>query len=359
VNPGDTHPFDPSQTPAADSPGGRILRSRVDRRRSFFPRLLTAGLPALGLGAALLLADDAGPQPLVTRQTDGDVLVQLSVPAGQFQRVETSTDFQTWNALATVSSNGTAQYRDSGAVYKERRYYRFVAVPGTGIFTGDHLQTSAGDVVIKPINHASFVLQWDGKTIYCDPVGAASLYSGIPLADLMLVTHSHSDHYSATTLTSQKKATGTVIIAPQAVYTGMNATLKPLTTPLANGGSTTAIGMTIDAIPAYNLTNTNHVQGAGNGYILTIGGKRIYLSGDSEDIPEMRNLQNIDVAFVCMNTPYTMNVTKAISTVRQFKPKVVYPYHYRNSDNTYADLPLFKAQVGSDLGIEVRQRAWY
>ncbi|HEX2748549.1 MAG TPA: MBL fold metallo-hydrolase, partial [Verrucomicrobiales bacterium] len=257
----------------------------MDRRRSFFPRLLTAGLPALGLGAALLLADDAGPQPLVTRQTDGDVLVQLSVPAGQFQRVETSTDFQTWNALATVSSNGTAQYRDSGAVYKERRYYRFVAVPGTGIFTGDHLQTSAGDVVIKPINHASFVLQWDGKTIYCDPVGAASLYSGIPLADLMLVTHSHSDHYSATTLTSQKKATGTVIIAPQAVYTGMNATLKPLTTPLANGGSTTAIGITIDAIPAYNLTNTNHVQGAGNGYILTIGGKRIYLSGDSEDIP--------------------------------------------------------------------------
>ncbi len=316
-------------------------------------------MPLAGLGTAWLLADDAGPQPQVIRQADGGVLVQLSVPAGQYQRVECSADFQSWQTLATVSSTGTAQYEDTGAVYQNRRFYRFTAETGTSVFTGDHLQTDDGDVLIRPVNHASFVLSWKGKTIYCDAVGATTLYTGLPQADLMLVTHSHSDHYSASTLTSQKKAAGTVIIAPQAVYTAMNATLKGLTTVLANGGTASAAGIAIDAVPAYNLTNTNHVQGAGNGYVLTIGGRRIYLSGDSEDIPEMRALKNIDAAFVCMNTPYTMNVTKAISAVREFRPKVVYPYHYRNSDNTYADLTVFKNGIGTDLGIEVRRRPWY
>jgi L-ascorbate metabolism protein UlaG (beta-lactamase superfamily) len=355
VNSRDSHPLQ-TDTPAAVLPGGRSSRSPAGRRRSFFLRLLVPGIPLLSLTAALLFADDAGPQPVVTKQTDGDVLVQLPVPAGQFQRVETSKDLNSWQALATVSSNGAAQYRDSGAVYNGRRYYRFIAVSGTGIFTGDHLQTSEGDVVIKPINHASFVLQWNGKTIYCDAVGAASRYAGLPLADLMLVTHGHGDHYEPATLTSQKKAAGTVIIAPAAVYSGMNATLKPLTTSLANGASTSAIGITIDAVPAYN---SNHPQGTGNGYILTIGGKRIYFSGDTGDIPEMRALPNIDVAFVCMNIPFTMSVTSAVSVVRAFKPKVIYPYHYRNSDSTYADLNLFKSQVGTDLGIEVRLRPWY
>lgn len=351
-------------SPAPDSRSDREFgdsRSRADRRRGSFVRWMPGLIPLIGLGAALLLADDAGPQPVAARQSDGDMLVQLPVPSGQFQRVEATTDSESWQPMATVPSNGMAEYRDSAAVYNKRRFYRFVAVPGTTVFTGDHLQTSAGDVVIHPINHASFVLQWNGKTIYCDAVGATTLYAGIPAPDLMLVTHAHSDHYS-TTLINAVKSASTKIIATPTIYNGMTTALKGITTSLANGASTSppdVPGLTVDAIAAYNLTNTNHPQGVGNGYILTIGGKRLYFSGDSEDIQEMRALTNIDVAFLCMNIPFTMNVTKAISTVRQFRPKVVYPYHYRNSDNTYADLNLFKSQVGTDFGIEVRQRKWY
>ena len=109
-------------------------------------------------------------------------------------------------------------------------------------------------------------------------------------------------------------------------------------------------------MPAYN---SNHPLGTGNGYVLTIGGKRIYMSGDTGDITEMRLLPNIDVAFVCMNVPFTMNITNAASAVRDFRPKVIYPYHYKNQDGTFADLNEFKRRVAQDLGIEVRLRKWY
>lgn len=319
-------------------------------------RALPLTVSGVALTVAVLWANDAGPQAVATPQADGDMLVQLAVPAGQFQRVEASTDAQTWQALATVSSNGTAQYRDGGAVYNDRRFYRFVPVSGTSVFTGDHLQTSAGDVVIHPVNHASFVLQWNGKTIYCDATGAATLYSGMPQADVMLVTHSHGDHYSATTINAVRKTTGTVILAPQAVYNSMSATLQGMTTVMTNGASVDTNGFNVNAIPAYNA---NHPVGSGNGYILTIGGKKIYFSGDTGNIAEMRALTGIDVAFVCMNIPFTMNVTDGVAAVRAFKPKVIYPYHYRNQDGTYANLDLFESGVGTDLGIEVRQRAWY
>src|SRR5204863_5112938 len=113
-----------------------------------------------------------------------------------------------------------------------------------------------------------------------------------------------------------------------------------------------AIGINIAAVPAYNLTNTNHVQGVGNGYVLTIAGRRIFISGDTEDVPEIRTLTNIDVAFLCMNVPFTMNIAKAASTVRQMKPKVAYPYHYRNQDNSFADLVTIQQQVGTDFSME-------
>ncbi|HXT41765.1 MAG TPA: MBL fold metallo-hydrolase, partial [Candidatus Angelobacter sp.] len=105
--------------------------------------------------------------------------------------------------------------------------------------------------------------------------------------------------------------------------------------------------------------STYHLKGVGNGYVLAIGEKRIYMSGDSEDITEMRGLQDIDVAFVCMNVPFTMTIAKAVSAVRQFRPKVVYPYHYRNQDSSLANLNAFKQQVGTDLNVEVRLRKWY
>jgi len=124
-----------------------------------------------------------------------------------------------------------------------------------------------------------------------------------------------------------------------------------------NGDRKSILGITIDAVPMYNTTAERkqyHVPGRGNGYLLTLADKRIYLSGDTEDIPEMRALKNIDVAFVCMNLPYTMSVEQAANAVREFRPKIVYPYHCRGSD-----LEKFKKLVGDDVGVEVRLRDWY
>jgi L-ascorbate metabolism protein UlaG (beta-lactamase superfamily) len=285
---------------------------------------------------------------------NGDVQIQYKAAAGTYCRLETSTDLQAWVSLATAQSTGTVIYTDGAAPYFPKRFYRARDLAAAAL-TGDHLATSAGDLVIHPVNHASFVMSWNGKMIYNDPVGASSLYSGFAKADLILVSHDHGDHTSYSTLAAVLN-TGGKIIAPQAVYNGMTAALKAATTVLANGASTTVIGLTVDAIPAYN---TNHPIGTGNGYVVTVGGKRLYMSGDTGAIAETRALTNIDVAFLCMNVPFTMTVAAAVSVTRDFRPKAIYPYHYRNQDNSLADLAAFKAQVGTDLGIEVRLRAWY
>jgi len=131
---------------------------------------------------------------------------------------------------------------------------------------------------------------------------------------------------------------------------------------LNNGGKTNVFGISISAIPMYNLpegSDSRHTKGRGNGYILDFGGKLIYISGDTEDIPEMRALKNIDVAFVCMNLPYTMDINQAASAVLEFKPKIVYPYHYRGKDGL-SDVNGFKGLVNKgDPKIEVRLRNWY
>jgi len=125
---------------------------------------------------------------------------------------------------------------------------------------------------------------------------------------------------------------------------------------MANGDKAEVQGITVEAIPMYNITpgRTGHTKGRGNGYVLTIDGKRIYVAGDTEDIPEMRALQNIDMAFVCMNLPFTMDINQAASAVREFRPKVVYPYHYSSSD-----VNRFKQLIGKDVSVEVRLRKWY
>ena len=196
----------------------------------------------------------------------------------------------------------------------------------------------------------------EGQSDLLRPRGRDRLYQGFPRADLILVTHDHGDHYSSSTIAAIKGSNAT-ILAPRAVYQALPAALKPLTQVLTNGASTNLLDLTVEAIPAYNLTSTFHPKGVGNGYVITIGGKRIYVSGDTEDIPELRALENIDLAFVCMNLPYTMSVQKAASAVRAFQPKAVYVYHYRGY--TTNDVNQFKATVGADLGVEVRLRKWY
>lgn len=297
----------------------------------------------------------------LVRQTNGDVLLTSAADAGTYYRIETSADLQAWQGFVTMQSSGTDQLLDTGGPYLDRRFYRAVPLTGTGLFTGDHLPTANGDAILRAIGHASVALSWNGKVLYSDPSGTATLFTGLPLADVVVITHTHSDHFSSTRLTAVLSATG-VIFAPQSVYDAMTGTtgtaLRARTTVLANGSSATAAGMNIRAVPMYNLSNSNHPQGVGNGYVIAIGGKTIYFSGDTEDIPEMRALTNIDAAFVCMSLPSNMTVQQAASAVRAFRPRMVFPYHYSQSGTTY-DVPLFKTLVGNDLGIEVRQRKFY
>jgi len=216
----------------------------------------------------------------------------------------------------------------------------------------DEFSTNAGSVKITFIRHASLMLEAGGQVIHVDPWSQGN-YDGLPKADLLLLTHTHADHLDVTMVNHLQK-TGTVIIGPGAV-----AKQLPGTTVMKNG-ETRQIGLfTIEAVPMYNLTRgpspgaVYHPKGNGNGYVLSFGGYRFYISGDTENIPEMRALKDIDVAFVCMNLPYTMSVGEAAEAVRAFHPKIVYPYHYRGSD-----LSVF-AKALSGSGIEVRLRDWY
>ncbi|MEO8351006.1 MAG: MBL fold metallo-hydrolase [Chthoniobacteraceae bacterium] len=320
--------------------------------------LSTAFLSAAGLVA---VADPVG--PVVTRMANGDVLIAQTTAPNTYHRIEASPDLETWQPLFTLRSSGALNHTDSAAPYFGQRFYRVLPLATAPVLTGDHLATSAGEVVIHSVDHASFVMTWNGKTIYNDPVGGAAPYANFPRADLILVSHSHGDHFNGATLTAVL-ATGGQIIAPQAVYNSLSAPLKAATTimltgqtnPANNTPAQSVIGLTVEAIPAYNA---NHALGTGNGYVLTIDDQRLYMSGDTGDTAEMRALSNIDVAFVCMNVPFTMTIPQAVSAVRQFRPRVVFPYHYRNQNGSLADLAGFKQQVGTDLGIEVRLRPWY
>lgn len=222
--------------------------------------------------------------------------------------------------------------------------------------SGDRISTANGDLVIHPINHATFQMSWNGKTIVVDPVGGGGRFKEFPKPDLILITDIHGDHLNVETLEAIAGDT-TTLVAPAAVAANLPAQLKSKTTVMKNGETKSVAGIEIETIPMYNTTPERlryHTKGRGNGYVITLGGKRVYISGDTEDIPEMRALKNIDLAFLCMNLPYTMTVEQAASAVREFKPKIVYPYHYRGSDTEK-----FKRLVGDDVGVEVRLRNWY
>lgn len=224
----------------------------------------------------------------------------------------------------------------------------------------DKLQTAMGILTIQPIEHASLVLSVHGLTIYADPVNA-DYFKGQPAPDIILITDIHGDHFDSKTIDAVKKA-GTLLVVPQVVADKLTAADKEHLVVLKNGGETKQSGISIRAIPMYNLPESAtamHTKGRGNGYVLGIGGKLIYLSGDTQGIPEMRALKNIDVAFVCMNLPYTMDVKEAADAVLDFKPKIVYPYHYRGKDGL-SDINAFKKLVEAGNGhIEVRLRNWY
>ena len=222
---------------------------------------------------------------------------------------------------------------------------------------GDSYEVEGGEIVIFPIDHASFVMTVPGMVIYVDPVGGASAYEGHPAPDLILITHEHGDHYDVETLAALA-GEQTQLVTNPAVFDMLPEDLKARATSIGNGESTGVGDLGIEAIPAYNTTEGRlqyHPRGRDNGYVLTVGGRRVYIAGDTEDIPEMRALSDIHIAFVPLNLPFTMYVDQASSAVAEFKPDFVYPYHYRDSDPE-----AFAARV-AEAGVETQvvMGPWY
>ena len=218
----------------------------------------------------------------------------------------------------------------------------------------DVLQTSKGPLRITPLYHGSVMLEFDGKVIHIDPWSQAD-YTGIRQADLILITHTHADHMDPAIIKTLRKES-TVVVTSEAVNDTLNGCCGVPET-LRNGERKNILGIEIEAVPMYNLVfgpspgKPWHHKGIGNGYILNFGATRVYFSGDSECTPEMKALQNISVAFVAMNPPRTMPVAEAAACVNEFRPKIVYPYHYRGQNTQdFADA------VKKNAGIEVRLR---
>jgi L-ascorbate metabolism protein UlaG (beta-lactamase superfamily) len=226
----------------------------------------------------------------------------------------------------------------------------------------DILPAKKGDITLTPIFHSTMVLEWNGKTIYIDPYGGAERFSSFPAPDLVLITHKHGDHLNKKTL-EKLELTKTELIAPQSVIDDLGEITFAEIHALKNGVSKKWNGVKVKAVPMYNLPETDesrHPKGWGNGYVVKLGGKRLYISGDTEDIMEMRDLKRIDYAFVCMNLPFTMDINQASSAVLDFKPKVVYPFHFRGKGGVFSDVKKFRELVNQgDSVIEVRLRDWY
>jgi len=215
----------------------------------------------------------------------------------------------------------------------------------------DTLATSAGDVTIQPLNHATLVLSQGSHVLYVDP--ARVDFSGQNPPTGILITHAHGDHFDPDNL--NKIAGKAPIIVTAEVMGKLPDALKAQAKVLKNGDSGTIDGIPVAAVAAYNTSPDKakfHPKGGGNGYVLSFGDKKIYIAGDTENVPEMANLTGINVAFLPMNQPYTMTPEQAADAVKLFKPQIVYPYHYKGTDTQkFADL------VGN--AAEVRLRDWY
>ncbi len=225
--------------------------------------------------------------------------------------------------------------------------------------SNDIFMSGDGEIKVHPVSHASFVMQTPVGTIYSDPVGDVAAYAGFSRPDLILITHHHGDHFKVETLEGLVGDNTQIIVNPT-VYDKLPDGLKAKSKQIANGEGAAFKKLTIDAIPAYNLTEGRekfHPKGRDNGYVLGFNGFRVYISGDTEDIPDMRALKDIDVAFICMNLPFTMDVAAAASAVAEFKPKYVYPYHYRGRDGGTQDPAEFAKLITE--ATKVRLAQWY
>ena len=231
----------------------------------------------------------------------------------------------------------------------------------------DKIATSSGALEIHAIHHASLMLTWNGRRMLVDPApideakGADPVagYAALPKPDAIVFTHIHYDHFDLPILKAVAGA-NVAIVAPRDVYDAMPADLKAKTKVMKNGDKGVVDAIPVEAVPMYNTPPERekfHAKGVGNGYILNFGGKRVYIAGDTEETPELAHLSAIDAAFIPMNQPYTGTVEGAAHWVKDFKPGIVYPYHFRNADGTMSDLVAFETLVGK--ASEVRILRWY
>jgi L-ascorbate metabolism protein UlaG (beta-lactamase superfamily) len=220
---------------------------------------------------------------------------------------------------------------------------------------------STQPVHITPISHATMVIQWGQTIIYTDPVGGKEAFEGQPAPDIILVTDIHADHFDAPTI---KEVLGdATLIVPKAVQDLLpGADLKARAEVLANGQTLSDQNLSFLGVPMYNLpesTDSRHVKGRGNGYVIERDGFRIYVAGDTSATPEMRALTNIDIAFMPMNPPFTMTVEEAADATLAFAPQYVYPFHYR-SQTGLSDVTQFKTLVNTgNPDIRVILADWY
>jgi L-ascorbate metabolism protein UlaG (beta-lactamase superfamily) len=218
-------------------------------------------------------------------------------------------------------------------------------------FKADTIRTSAGNLVISFIGHGTLMLEFGGQVIHVDPVSREADYSKLPKADLVLITHEHGDHLDLKAVDALRAEGTKVVLTRACADRGVNGIV------LKNGDVDTVMGLRIEAVPAYNIRHKReggepfHPRGQGNGYVMTFGDKRVYIAGDTENTPEMKKLRNIDVAFLPMNLPYTMNPEMVADAARAFRPKILYPYHYGDT-NPAVLLKLLK----NVRGVEVRVR---
>jgi L-ascorbate metabolism protein UlaG (beta-lactamase superfamily) len=198
----------------------------------------------------------------------------------------------------------------------------------------DVIQTSAGELKITFVGHGSLFFTFGGKVLHIDPYSTVGDYSQLPKADVILITHDHRDHLDLKALNAVR-IPGTIVALPRICAKQVEDGII-----LDNGDTTTLTGVRIDAIPAYNIVHKRdtgepyHPKGVGNGYILTFGDKKVYVAGDTENIPEMKALKGIDVAFLPMNVPATMTPEMVADASKTFKPKILYPYHYRDTNTS-------------------------
>jgi len=218
-------------------------------------------------------------------------------------------------------------------------------------FEKDTISTSGGNLEITFIGHGSLIFNYNGKVIHVDPFSKLADYSSLPEADIILITHHHGDHLDPNAVEKIRKENTAIIVnkaGSEQVKNGM---------VMNNGDVKNIEEIKIEAVPAYNIVHKRdngepfHPKGTCNGYVITLGDKKVYVAGDTENIPEMKSLKEIDIAFLPMNLPYTMTPEMAADAARSFKPKIMYPYHFGETD-----LSKFTELMKEEKDIEIRLR---